>query len=187
MFQKKIGGVSGEVVIVLQTRYIWLVDSKKFNAMAPVFQKTTELDRLRKLVNEGKEYTALKELAAVAEENKLRPEAEQLNKIKKNLQYLDNHLKANSIDPMFAQAKRSALVFDLLEMVDVFEEKKGLKITAKNKKDVHLVLDPSLGLNDAKKKALVKTLEKILGVSKDNIGIEEALTTRCHSIFFHEN
>ena len=144
--------------------------------MGTLNHKTVELERLRKLVNEGKMYTALKDLAVVAGANKLQPELEQLNKIKENLQYLDNHLKANSIDPMFANAKRNALVFDLLEMIDSLELKKGLKITAKDKKDVNLILDPSLGLNEAKKKALVRTLEKILGVSKDNIGIEEALS-----------
>ncbi len=144
--------------------------------MGTLNHKSVELERLRKLVKEGNEYSALKDLAVVAETNKLQAELEQLNKIKENLQYLDNHLKANSIDPMFANSKRNALVFDLLEIIDAMEEKKGLKITAKDKKDVNLILDPSLGLDEAKKKALIKTFEKILGVSKDNIGIEEALS-----------
>jgi hypothetical protein len=144
--------------------------------MASVNHKALEYERLRKLVNESRAYAALKDLYKIAETNKLQPELEQIEQIRDNLQFLDSHLKANSIDPMFANAKRSGLMFDILDMIDDLEEKKSLKITFKARKDVNLILDPSIGLDDKKKHALVKMMEKILGVSGDNIGIEQAVS-----------
>ncbi|MEZ4963145.1 MAG: hypothetical protein R2830_25200 [Saprospiraceae bacterium] len=143
--------------------------------MASVNHKALEFGRLRKLVDDGRAYSALKDLHKLAAENNLGPEQERIEKIKDNIQYLDNHLKAESIDPMFARTKRNGLMFEILELIDGLEERNNLKVTFKEKKDVNLILDTSLGLNEEKKKALVKSLGKILGVSGDNIGIEEAL------------
>jgi hypothetical protein len=142
--------------------------------MATLNHKTLEFGRLRKLVEDGRAYSALKDLHKLAVDNKLAPEVEKIEKIKDNIQYLDSHLKANSIDPMFARTKRSSLMFEIQELIDSLEDRNNLKVTFKEKKDVNLILDTSLGLNDEKKKALVKSLGKILGVSGDNIGIEEA-------------
>ena len=143
--------------------------------MASVNHKALEFERLRKLVNETRAYSALKDLYKIAEDNRLQEEMEQVEKIKENLQYLDNHLKANSIDPMFAKAKRSALLFEILDLIDKLEEKKRLKVTFKAWKDVNLIIGPSVVLDEKKRSALVKTLEKILGVSGDDIGIEQAV------------
>jgi hypothetical protein len=141
--------------------------------MATTNQKRLEFERLKSLVNEGQPYEALKDLSKLAKKNKLVTELEKIGKIKENLQFLDAHLEANSMEPMFARTKRNEVVFELLDFIDGLQEREDLSVTFQGKKEVNLLLDKSVGLTEEKRLAIVKTLGKILGVNSDNIDIEQ--------------
>lgn len=141
--------------------------------MATTNQKMLEFERLKSMASNGHVHDAIRELLKIAEKNHLDKELEELQQMKKSLEFLDAHLQANSIDSQFGGAKRNRLIFDLLELINHLRERKGLDVPFHHEKDVNLVLSPMVGLSEEKKSAIVKTLEKILGVSGENIRIEQ--------------
>ncbi len=124
------------------------------------------------MASNGHVYDALKELESLAKKNNLKQELESLAKIKENLRFIDARLQ----NDFFGETARSEETFKLIDLIDNLEEMEDLEVGFHSEKAVNLLLDPSLGLNEEKRNALLKTVGKILGVKSENIAIEQMAT-----------
>jgi anti-sigma factor RsiW len=127
--------------------------------------------RIMQLVEEDKLMLALDGLISVAEKNELEELLNACRSIKATLTKLEMLMKAEALPMDFAKLERVRLAQSVSEYAVGLRRNKSLKVPDSLHENVNLILDPSISLSDEKRKTLLLTLQRILGVKDVQIQI----------------